>query len=162
MQVDKEAVCAQVRRAFASVPLPTRIEDMRLPQFTGDDSYEMATALLGKRWSDVPIEVLFRNRESFGTLSASAYRAYLPAYLLAAIASEDPLDKYGPDLRHYLLATLLHWPYQTSEHGAAQTRERLSLLDAAQRAAVADVLRYLEVRWYSNEASEVLRTWSSG
>ena len=52
--------------------------------------------------------------------------------------------KYGADLRSYLLSTLKHWPHQKGEHRAAETLERLSLLDADQRASVADVLRYLE------------------
>jgi hypothetical protein len=158
VQVDREAACADVRRAFANVSAPVAIEDMRSVRYTGDDSYELASALLGKRWTDVPIEVLFRHRESLGTLSAAAYRAYLPAYLLAAIASDDPLDRYGPDLRHYLLSTLVQSSHD--DHRAAEIRERLSLLDADQRVAVAHVLRYLEARWNSFEAGEVLRTWS--
>jgi hypothetical protein len=48
---------------------------------------------------------------------------------------------------------------QNAEHRAAETQERLSLLDADQRAAVADVLRYLEAKWDSLEASEILRGW---
>ena len=158
MQVDKEAVRASVRRAFANVPLPNRIEDMRLERYTGDDSYEMAEAFLGKCWSDIPLETLFRHRESLGTLAPTAYRAYLPAYLDAALASDDPLDKYGPDIRHYMLATLKHWSHQGDER-AAGTRERLSTLDPDQRAAVADVLEYLSAKWHAEDASEVLRDW---
>ena len=83
------------------MPLPKRIEDMRLARYTGDDSYEMAAAFLGKRWTDIPIETLFTHRESLGALAPAAYRAYLPAYLDASLASDDPLDKYDPDIRHY-------------------------------------------------------------
>jgi dsDNA-binding SOS-regulon protein len=96
-----------------------------------------------------------------GTLSAVAYRAYLPAYLEACLADEDPYDKYGADLRGYLLATLKQRPYQSGEHREAEARERLSLLDAEQRAAVASILRYLETRWWMKEAGEVLRDWST-
>jgi hypothetical protein len=156
--VDKEAIRGKIRRTFGEVLVPTRIEEMRLPRFTGDDSYEMAAAFVGKRWTEIPIEVLFYHRESLGALSATAYRAFLPAYLEACLASDDPLDKYGADLRYYLLSTLKHWPHQ-SEHRAAETRERLSLLDAEQRATVADVLRYLETSWHMEDAAEVLREW---
>ncbi|HLL20911.1 MAG TPA: DUF6714 family protein [Kofleriaceae bacterium] len=160
MQVDKEALRAQIRSAFANVPRPARIEDMRLGRYTGDDSYEMAEALLGKRWEDVPIQVLFYHRESLTSLSAAAYRAYLPAYLHACLASDDPFDKYGADLQHYLLATLKHWPHQTDER-ASDTRERLSLLDEKQREVVADVLHYLATHWHSETAAELLREWTT-
>ena len=49
----------------------------------------------------------------------------LPAYLAASLVSDDPLDKYGADIRHYMLATLQHWSHQTGER-ATETRERLS------------------------------------
>ena len=159
MQVGKEAVRATIRRAFADVPLPKRIEDMRLPSYTGDDSYSMASAFFGKHWTDIPIQTLFVHRESLGTLAPAAYRAYLPAYLDASLASDDPLDKYGADLRQYLLFTLKHWPHQTGESRATETRERLAVLDPQQRAAVADVLGYLVSHWHSEDAAEVLRDW---
>lgn len=158
MQVDIATLRAQIHRAFDAVETPARVEDMRLPRYTGDDSYEMAAAFAGKRWSELPIAELFAHRESLATLGAKAYRAYLPAYLLAAIASDDPFDKHGADLRRYLVSTLAHWPHQ-DEHRAAETRERLSLLDAEQRAAVAEVLRYLETKWQLADAGEILRGW---
>ena len=158
MQVDKEALRASIRGAFANVPSPTRIEDMRFARSTGDDSYEMAVAFLGKQWTDIPIELLFRHRESLGSLSPAAYRAYLPAYLDAAIASDDPLDRYGPDIRHYLLATLKHWPHQPDDR-AAEARERRSALGPDQRAAVAEVLGYLSTQWHAEDAVDVLRDW---
>jgi hypothetical protein len=47
----------------------------------------------------------------FGILGIeAAYRAYLPAYLEACLATEEPYDEYGADLRGYLLSTLKHWP----------------------------------------------------
>jgi hypothetical protein len=155
----KDELRAQIHRAFDRVPIPARIEDMRLPRYTGDDSYEMAAAFVGKPWSDIPLKDLFSHREMLGTMSAAAYRAYLPAYLTACLATEDPYDKYGADLRGYLVSTLKHWPHQRGEHRAAEVRERLSLLDAAQRAAVASVLRHLVTRWGMEDAGEILRDW---
>lgn len=158
MQV-KDELRAQIHRAFGQVPVPARAQDMLLPRYTGDDAYEMAKAFAGRTWRDIPLQELFYHRESLATLNATAYRAYLPAYLEACLATDDPFDKYGADLRSYLLSTLKHWPHQKGEHRAAETQERLSLLDADQRAAVADVLRYLESKWDSPEASEILRDW---
>jgi hypothetical protein len=98
LQVDQETLRAQIHRAFDRVPVPTRIEDMRLARYTGDDSYEMAAAFVGKRWRELAVNELFYHRESLGTLSAAAYRAYLTAYLEACLATDDPLDKHGADL----------------------------------------------------------------
>lgn len=159
VELKKDELRAQIHRAFDAVPIPTRIQDMRLPRYIGDDSYEMVADFVGKHWRTIPIQKLFYHREMLGTLSAAAYRAYLPAYLEACLATEDPFDKYGADIRGYLLSTLKHWPHQRGEHRAAETCERLSLLDASQRAAVASLLRYLETRWQSAEAAEVLRDW---
>ena len=142
MQVD--TLREQIERAFANIPIPVDPSAMRLPRYTGDDSYEMAAALAGKHWRDVPIEQLFFHRESLATLNAVAYRAYVPAYLIAALASEHPLDRHGPDLRHYLVGTLLP---------SDERRDRLALLDAAQRAVIVDVLRYLADHWRMADAA---------
>lgn len=159
MPVDKDAVRKLVHDAFDSVAVPMEIEGMRLPRYTGEDSYEMVAALVKRKWSQIPVKELFYHRESLVTLSAAGFRAYLPAYLLAAIESDDPLDKYGADIRHYLLASLKHWPHQTDKHRTAETAERLSLLDGRQRAAVAATLELLVSQWESADASELLRDW---
>lgn len=154
-----EALRAQIHHAFDNVELPTRLEQMRLARYTGDDSYEMAAALLGKGWVELPIKTLFYHRESLATLSATAFRAYLPAYLLACLESDDPLDTYGADLRAYLLGALGTWPHQSDPERAGETSERLSLLDAKQHEAVTSVLRYLENRWQMANAGVLLRSW---
>jgi len=146
-------------RAFDNVEIPTRGEQMRLPKYTGDDSYEMVAALVRQKWDAVPIEVLVYQRESLATLSPPGFHAYLPAYLVACLASDDPFDKHGADIRGYLLFALGSWPHQSDPDRPAATRERLSLLDSKQRDVVANVLRYLESRWNMKDAGELLRNW---
>ena len=90
----------------------------------------MAAALVGRKWDAVPIEVLFYHRESLATLSPQAFHAYLPAYLLACLASDDPFDKHGADIRGYLLFALGSWPHQSDPDRPAETRDRLSILDS--------------------------------
>jgi len=149
---------ARIEKAFVGVPVPTRIEEMRLPGRTDEDSYAMAAAFVGKPWTELPIETLFFHREALGSLSPAAYRAYLPAYLAASFASEDWMDKYGPDLRQYLLFTLKPWKHHKPERGA-ETTARLAALTDEQREVVADVLRFLVARWESEDAAEILRDW---
>jgi hypothetical protein len=130
------------------------------PYKGNDDAFEMAAALLGRPWSELPIHELFLHREMVFALSPVAYRAYLPAYLNACLATEDPYDKYGADIRAYLLYGLKPGP-NSSEVRVASTRARLALLDQEQREVVASVLRYLEVRWRIAEAGELLSEWDA-
>lgn len=164
MQVDqqqKDAIRAQIRAAFANVAAPAKVDAMLADAYrTNDDAYEMAAAFVGKLWSELDRVELFRHRESLFALSPAAYRAYLPAYLEASLASDDPLDKYGADIRGYLLYSL----GTTSSSSASRvetTRERIALLDRTQRDAIASVLRFLEKHWHMKDASELLRDWKA-
>lgn len=150
---------AQIHHAFAGVSMPSNIDEMLLPPYrSSEDAYAMAQAFVGKPWAELPIVDLFVHREMLATLSAVAYRACLPAYLLSCLATEDWFDKYGADLRGYLVMGLAVRPHH-DEVRASTTRERLSLLDQGQREVVASMLRHLETRWRMKEAGEVLRGW---
>jgi hypothetical protein len=156
----KDELRAQIHRAFDDVPIPTRIEDMMLAAYKdSEDLYEMVAELVGKRWQEIPRERLFYHRESLAMLSAVAYRAYLPAYLEACLATDDWQDKYGADVRGYLVTSLAVFPHHQSEARVTTHPERLSLLDDAQREVVANVLRYLEAAWRMQDASYVLESW---
>jgi len=155
----RDAVRGQIRGAFGEVPAAPEAKGMLLPRYaSSEDAEEMAAAFAGRRWTDLAIEELFYHREMLGTLNASAYQAYVAAYLEACLATDDPYDKYGADLRHYLLSTLMAWPYQR-EPAPAETRERLSSLTQPQRDAVAALLRYLVTYWESQDAAQVLASW---
>ncbi len=157
--LDKEHVRAEIRAAFAIVEAPTAVPEMLYEAYrTSEDAWEMAASFAGRPWADLAVRELFYHREMLIALSPPAYRAYLPAYLDAAVASDEAGDKYGPDLREYLLSTLKVWPHQ-SAYVAAATPERLATLDVRQRAAVEQVLRYLVARWDARDAAEVLAAW---
>ena len=157
--LDKEQVRAEIRAAFATVEAPTAVPDMLYERYrSSEDAWEMAAAFAGRRWADLAVRELFYHREMLNTLSPPAYRAYLPAYLDAAVASDEAADKYGPDIREYLLSTLKVWPHQ-SAYVATATPERVAALDDHQRDAVEQVLRYLVARWDSKDAAEVLAAW---
>jgi hypothetical protein len=160
-ELTKNELRERIHCAFDGVPMPEQVEEMLMePYKNSEDAHEMAKAFFGKPWTSVPTLDLFRHREMLMTLSAVAYRAYLPAYLMACLETEDWLDKHGADIRGYLVSGLRVWPHQ-NELTAQTTPERLSLLQPAQRAVVACVLRYLETRWRMKEAGEVLREWQA-
>jgi hypothetical protein len=125
------------------------------PYRGNDDAHEMAVAFLGKPWATIAIQELFRHREMIFALTPAAYVAYLPAYLTACLATEDPLDTYGADLREYLLDTLVI-AEGASQERSTTTKARLAALTAAQRAVVADVVGHLMLRWNMPRAKEVL------
>jgi hypothetical protein len=125
---------------------------------SSEDPYMMAAEFVGKPWHTIPIDRLFFHRESLGMLSAAAFQALLPAYLIASLASDSVDDKYGADIRGYTLSTLKAWPHHNEEHRGLVV-ERLSLLTAEQRAAVASVLRLLESEWQMKDAADVLADW---
>jgi hypothetical protein len=154
--VQVEELRADIHRAFDAVSYPTTVKGMiAAPYRSSEDAHEMAVALLGKPWAAIGIQDLFRHREMLFTLAPAAYVAYLPAYLAASLATEDPFDKYGADLREYLLDTLVVAD-GASQDRTASTQVRLAELTAAQRAVVIDVVRHLAHRWNMPRAREIL------
>ncbi len=145
---------AQIEAAFAAVPAP-KPDQMLLDAYAAsDDAQEMADAFRGKHWSELTLAELFRHREMVIALGAAAYRAYLPAYLTASLTDHA---HYGPDIREYLVFGFR--PLSDDDLDVTTTRERLSLLDEAQRSAVARVLAHLTTRWGMEEAGDILRSW---
>lgn len=145
----------EVHSAFGGVSCPPR-EAMLLEQYrNGIDACEMADAFAGRHWSEIPRRNLFLHREMVIAMSAAAYRACLPAYLVASIESE-PGDEYGGDLITYLVLSLsadIAQPIET-------IRERLSLLDGAQRRATMNVLNYLADHRNVRQARIVVDAWN--
>jgi hypothetical protein len=154
MEPAEEALRAQIADAFGEVSAAPAEELLSSAYASTDDAYEMMEAFRDQHWTEIPIADLFRHREMLIALSGIGFRAYLPAYLTACLTDSE---RYGADLRGYMLFGLR--PLSESELHVTTSRERLSLLDKAQRAAVASVLRYLESRWKMKEAGEILHAW---
>ncbi len=131
------------------------------PYRGNDDAHEMAVAFLGKPWTTVAVQELFRHREMLFTLTPAAYVAYLPAYLIACLSTEDPLDTYGADLREYLLDTLII-AEGASQERSTTTEARLAALTAAQRTVAVEVVKHLMLRWSMPRAKEVLDALDHG
>lgn len=157
MTPTKEALEATIEAAFGDVPPPPADQLVQPAYASSEDAYEMRTAFAGKRWTELPIRELFRHREMVVALSGAGYRAYVAAYLKAALTDDET---YGADLRHYLLYGLR--PLSDDPVHVQTAEERLSLLGAPQRAAIAAVLRHLAEVWRMKDAEEILRDWRSG
>lgn len=144
----------RVESAFADVEPPEKGEIL-LPRFrNSEDALETAAAFAGRRWSELSVDELATHRESLIVLGAEAYRAWIAGYLAAALGT-DPL---AGELAAFAISSLR--PLSKKERDVREARERVSLLDPAQRAAIGEWLR-----WHADErdialAKELLPAWS--
>ena len=155
MQVDLVALHDEIENAFAkaAVTVSKPAELLAAPYHTNEDAYELAAALNGKTWRDVPVLDLFRHRQMLFALTPEAYRAYVPAYLTAAV--EEANERYGADIREYLLFSLTIGPAASPDR-MTTTAARLAALDRAQRTAARKVVAYLKAQWGMRDADEAL------
>jgi hypothetical protein len=154
---------AQVRdaihKAFDAVVSPQRPDDMLLaPYRSSIDATEMAAEFLGRSWKEIPVKELFRHREMLPTMSAAAYRAYLPGYLVACVNEDPAASKYIGDLWEYTVLSLKAWPGQEPT-SASRVTERLSLMNSEQREAIRLVLRFIAERSQRAEVQSLLNEW---
>ncbi|MEO8706244.1 MAG: hypothetical protein ABI867_39810 [Kofleriaceae bacterium] len=137
-----ERLRQQIETTFAKVVMPDALQDMLMAPFAiSEDAGMLAVAIRGKPWREITEAELFFHRESLSMLSAAAYRACLPACLLACLDAND-------DLRQYVLFGL----NPCHEEGRGRMRERLSLLAPAELVTLRDVVAYLAVRYGDTDA----------
>lgn len=116
MQLDPLSLRADITRAFASAHVPARKEQMLAePYRSNEEAYELAVVLFGRAWDSLSLRELFPHRQMIFALSPEAFRAYLPAYLSAAIAEDSSSDGpnshgYRADVRQYLVNSLIVEP----------------------------------------------------
>jgi len=136
---------AEIEAAFGAAEVPPAETVLAEPYRDAMDPGELLAVFRGKHWRDLGRRDLFLHRESLSALSARGFRAYIAAYLLASLEGEE-----APDLVEYVLFSL--------HPLSSETRERLSALDDAQRAAIRSWLGHLEGE--STLAAKILRHWS--
>jgi hypothetical protein len=119
-----------------------------------EDAIELRVAFANRRWTELTTYELFYHREMIMAFSGVGFRAYVAAYLLAALEDHE---RYAADLRAYLVYNLR--PRSSDDHHVRTTQERLSQLDPVQRAVIGDVLRWLFDTGRMRDAGEVLADW---
>ena len=95
---DAEQIVQQIRAAFESAEQPPR--DALFNDHCCECA-EISAAYDGKRWSDVSLEDVLRGRE-IALLTASAWRYYLPAFLIWAIRAPEAVDVLQDNLVYQL------------------------------------------------------------
>lgn len=114
---------------------------------------ELRESFGGRHWSDLPADVIRYQREALVLLTTEAFRAYLPAYMLLALRSDDPANA---DVQQYTLFSL-----------APEERERrheligrIASWSAAEIDAVVAYLRAVaadRINGFDDEINEALR-----
>ncbi|HZI14264.1 MAG TPA: DUF6714 family protein [Myxococcus sp.] len=136
MNARADQVKQRIEAAFSGVPYPGDDHITYAPDAW--ECAELTADFRGRRWKDVPVEVLRAHAAHLSLFSAAALPYYLPAYLLAAF---DDLD-----VRDFLLSEL------------DTPASRFEPLTAAQKNAIKAFLQ-----WMRDEAQgDISRThWSN-
>ncbi len=116
------------------------------------DADEMVAEFANRPWTEISRRTLFVHRDTIILLTAEAFLAYLPAYLMACL---EPRDSYRGDLWGCTIGSLVEDPSRTID----DTRERTRLLDDEQRLVVAGVIGYIALWGRARSAWEALEAW---
>ena len=146
MPLNRDELLARIRAAFEFMRGPAEDDILAHEMRTFIDPIELRVAIAGKHWSDLEIATLSFHREMISALGPTGFRAYVAAFLVAALAG----DRRSPDIYQWTLFAL--YPHDETEHES--TRARLSLLDDAQRDAIGEWLQYFAD--YDREAARLL------
>jgi Family of unknown function (DUF6714) len=154
---DRERIASRIREAFASVPYPG--DDRLVPQTAHRDPEreQIATDFAGRDWRELGVEVARGEPEGLFLMSPLAFRFYLPAYALAAVA-----DPFGSDLVPAAVVQSLT-PPPDSDDAARWFEERVGGLSAEQVDAMRDVLKFIgrSGLFLEREAQRALEYWDS-
>jgi hypothetical protein len=100
-----------------------------------DDEETLYTELLGRRWTDVPIELIRKYPSGLGLLTDQAFCAFLPAWLTVSL---DDLDGEN-EVREF--AVYMFGPERTGDSmSLGRTRRWLRMLNGDQRRTLRSIL----------------------
>lgn len=85
----RQRVAKQIEQAFADTPYP---DEPICPPTTVWHYEQIEAKFKDYHWRDLPFENLFQYREVLTYLSDTAFRFYLPAYLLAVLLHPEEVD----------------------------------------------------------------------
>lgn len=141
-----------IRSAFSELPVPASVIDIEV----GDKETRQAlrATLQGKRWGEIPSEVLRFHHDALGFLSPVGVRYLLPAFMVAALDSpSSPIVD--------VLVGLLTRPQEPQEE--QRFLDTMSSLTDSQRVAVRSFLEYLRDEapedWPDDEPGRALREY---
>lgn len=128
---------------------PTPLQDRRAfaewgYTYLGASTFE--EAVRGRRWTDLPAQLLEQHHDALPFFGPSSIGEYLPAYLAALLAGDPVLD----GLPEFLLGLL-------TRTDPARFDARFAQLSAPQRAAVRAALVALDAAWAASPRRAIVR-----
>jgi len=130
-----EEVAELIESAFSRERYPG---DSHLTQGPSMEAAELREFLRGKRWRDLQLEELVRNRESIFFMTPEALRYYIPAFLIASVRHYADSDQI-PSTLLFLLDQLA----MNNSDYQSRFRERFESFSDSERAAIRAFLEYI-------------------
>jgi hypothetical protein len=85
-----DAVRARIEAAFSFLDYPG--DDRIVPDESDPESREVADSFRGKRWKDMPLQLIRQHSQSLPLFTPLAFRYYLPAFMCALVDSYYDAD----------------------------------------------------------------------
>jgi hypothetical protein len=127
----------EIEAAFADAPRPADDRLVIHGDATSGDDAEIAAAFRGKRWDELPLELLTYHHEALFFMTPEAYRYFLPAYLTACMGG---VRRAG----NIVSAVISSLTPPRGRAGDDDFGTRMRGFTAAQRAAIKSVLVFLQ------------------
>jgi len=128
---DAEDIQRKIKRAFPEAIFSGPITSVDgLPNQELDEQQALFSALRGRKWSEVPGSIIEGNPNGLVLLTDDAFQAFLPAWLIGALAQEEVLE-----MMLYLFSPESH----TS---LAMMNRRMQRLNSRQKEAIRALLLY--------------------
>ena len=126
-----------IRQAFPIVAYSGKItnRDLELDDPSLDEEKDLHDALKGKRWSDIPRELLLSLPDGYVLLSDAAFVSFLPAWLLYALENIDGEN----EVRNFVVYAFSP-KHDMVPDTTNQILDRLRLLNPEQRSTVRSLL----------------------
>jgi hypothetical protein len=133
-------VTAKIKDAFAKTPKPS--DDELVGSHEGDpECTEVARAFRAQRWTDLSREMLRDHSQALPLFTPSAFRHYLPAYMMACLGSREEAEV----LRDFVIFNLTP-PRRSAGWRADFFRARATQFSPEERDAIKCFLELMEER----------------
>lgn len=88
-----QAFVERIRQAFSAEQEPYE-GDVFIEAYYFDDErvYESSKAFIGKRWHELPLEIVVRTKDNMYLMTSEAFFHFFPAFLIAVIEETNEAD----------------------------------------------------------------------
>jgi hypothetical protein len=153
-RLDSRTVKLQIETAFVGVSYPGDDQLISSPQYY--DAAQARDAFKGRKWKELDVDFLRRNKDALGCFTPLAFRYFLPAFMIISL-----LEPRRSDVIPLYVCLALGPPKDTDKEMLRQFERRMSVFSPSQRSAIASFLMYASEYAGSAEARHALRRYWS-